>query len=57
MIDDIGLLQLFRDEMPGPSTDAWARARSKNRPVPGATQDGAGPGCSRSPGWPWPLLP
>ena len=28
MIDDIGLLQLFRDEMPGPSTDAWARARS-----------------------------
>jgi len=28
VIDDIGLLQLFRDEMPGPSTDAWARARS-----------------------------
>jgi len=28
VIDEIGLLQLFRDEMPGPSTDAWARARS-----------------------------
>jgi hypothetical protein len=28
MIDEIELLRLFRDEMPGPSTDAWARARS-----------------------------
>lgn len=28
MIDEIGVLQLFRDEMPGPSTDAWTRARS-----------------------------
>jgi hypothetical protein len=26
--DEIELLRLFRDEMPGPSTDAWARARS-----------------------------
>lgn len=28
MIDEIEVLRLFRDEMPGPSTDAWARARS-----------------------------
>jgi hypothetical protein len=26
--DEIDLLRLFRDEMPGPSTDAWARARA-----------------------------
>jgi hypothetical protein len=26
--DEIGLLRTFRDEMPGPSTDAWARARA-----------------------------
>jgi hypothetical protein len=26
--DEIELLRLFRDEMPGPSTDAWARARA-----------------------------
>jgi hypothetical protein len=26
--DEIDLLQMFRDEMPGPSTDAWARARA-----------------------------
>jgi hypothetical protein len=25
--DEIEVLRLFRDEMPGPSTDAWARAR------------------------------
>jgi hypothetical protein len=28
VIDEIEVLRLFRDEMPGPSTDAWARARS-----------------------------
>jgi hypothetical protein len=28
MTDEIDLLRRFRDEMPGPSTDAWARARS-----------------------------
>ena len=28
MPDEIDLLRLFRDEMPGPSTDAWARARA-----------------------------
>lgn len=28
MIDEIEVLRVFRDEMPGPSTDAWARARS-----------------------------
>ncbi len=28
MADEIELLRLFRDEMPGPSTDAWARARA-----------------------------
>ncbi len=28
MANEIELLQRFRDEMPGPSTDAWARARS-----------------------------
>jgi hypothetical protein len=28
VLDEIEVLQLFRDEMPGPSTDAWARARS-----------------------------
>jgi hypothetical protein len=26
--DEIDLLRMFRDEMPGPSTDAWARARA-----------------------------
>jgi hypothetical protein len=28
VLDEIEVLQAFRDEMPGPSTDAWARARS-----------------------------
>jgi hypothetical protein len=28
VLDEIEVLQLFRDEMPGPSADAWARARS-----------------------------
>jgi hypothetical protein len=28
MPDEIDLLRLFRDEIPGPTTDAWARARS-----------------------------
>ena len=28
MPDEIDLLRLFRNEMPGPSTDAWARARA-----------------------------
>lgn len=28
MTDEIEVLRLFRDEMPGPSTDAWTRARS-----------------------------
>jgi hypothetical protein len=26
--DEMDLLRMFRDEMPGPSTDAWARARA-----------------------------
>jgi hypothetical protein len=28
VLDEIEVLQLLRDEMPGPSTDAWSRARS-----------------------------
>jgi hypothetical protein len=47
VIDEIGLLQLFRDEMPGPSTDAWARARSA---IAAARFEPTGPRRRRGPG-------
>ena len=51
MIDDIGLLQLFRDEMPGPSTDAWARARSAIAAAR-SEEEPTGPRRGRRPGRP-----
>ena len=49
MTDEIEVLRLFRDDMPGPSTDAWTRARSAIA-VARAEEEQAGPRDSRGPG-------
>jgi hypothetical protein len=46
--DEIEVLRLFRDELPGPSTDAWARARSAIA-VARSEEEAAGRGPSRGP--------
>jgi hypothetical protein len=58
VLDEIEVLRLFRDEMPGPSADAWARARSavaaarleeepaQRRSRPGLAQRGPGAGLA-----------
>jgi hypothetical protein len=50
--DEIDLLRLFRDEMPGPSTDAWARARAavaaaRSQEAPPGPRRGRRPGRRR----------
>jgi hypothetical protein len=52
MPDEIELLRLFRDEMPGPSTDAWARARAaiaaaRSEEEPARVRNGKRPGRRR----------
>jgi hypothetical protein len=47
--DEIEVLRLFRDDMPGPSTDAWARARSAIA-VARSEEEPAGRRRSRGPG-------
>jgi hypothetical protein len=47
--DEIEVLRLFRDDMPGPSTDAWTRARSAIA-VARAEEEQAGRRHSRGPG-------
>jgi hypothetical protein len=47
--DEIEVLRLFRDDMPGPSTDAWTRARSAIA-VARAEEERAGRQYSRGPG-------
>lgn len=49
MTDEIEVLRLFRDDMPGPSTDAWTRARSAIA-VARAEEEQAGRRHSRGPG-------
>jgi hypothetical protein len=44
MADEIELLRLFRDEMPGPSAGAWARAESA---IAAARSEGSLPGSRR----------
>jgi hypothetical protein len=34
-MDEVELLRLFRDDIPGPTTDAWARARTAVNGCPG----------------------
>jgi hypothetical protein len=59
VIDEIEVLRLFRDEMPGPSTDAWARARSAVATARSEEEPARPPGSwsprSRGPGR-WRLL-
>jgi hypothetical protein len=50
--DEIDLLRMFRDEMPGPSTEAWARARAavaaaRSEEVPPGPRRGRRPGRRR----------
>jgi hypothetical protein len=47
--DEIDLLRLFRDEIPGPSTDAWARARAAVATAR-SEEDPPGPRPRRRPG-------
>jgi hypothetical protein len=47
--DEIEVLRLFRDDMPGPSTDAWTRARSAIAAAR-AEEEQAGRRRSRGPG-------
>ncbi|MGH3215700.1 MAG: hypothetical protein ACRDNZ_00260, partial [Streptosporangiaceae bacterium] len=49
MVDEIEILRIFRDEIPGPSTDAWARARSAIA-VARSEEEPAGH-QRRGPGW------
>lgn len=49
MTDEIEVLRLFRDDMPGPSTDAWARARAAIA-VARSEEEPAGHRHSREPG-------
>jgi hypothetical protein len=53
--DEIDLLRMFRDEMPGPSTDAWARARAAVAAAR-SEKEPAGSRRSRRPGRRWPSI-
>ncbi len=48
MPDEIDMLRQFRDETPGPSTDAWLRARSA---IAAASVEGQRAVARRRPGW------
>jgi hypothetical protein len=50
MPDEIDLLRMFRDETPGPSTDAWARARAAVAAA-GSEQIAARSRNVKRPGW------
>jgi hypothetical protein len=52
MPDEIDLLRMFRDETPGPSTDAWARARAavaaaRSEEIPARSRNVQRPGWRR----------